>query len=351
LINVFKFYPENRAKFHFGDYKGKQKEIISSDQLFSALYNCAVMLYGSSDENPGTKLLLNLTFSSLYFGLQFFNISSGEKKELFFLPRPLAPIYANTDNKDLVNLKKSKKIKYLSLEAYRLLCKSWQSTERYFNFDLLELESIGGNFACTKDELQSIGLERECLNNIKVFNLNTKPRVVVSRSNDTSENLYYQNETEVTYQKERDYLIRPFMYFITKDGSNSKLRAMVRLMADEGVGGKRSQGMGILGKVEEENWHDDIFNWNGQFCIALSSVFPTLNEIDRLVYYELEERRGYIYSQYGRAIRKKRVRLLKEGSVFSDVVNGQIIEVGPDEFKEHDVYLNGRAFLIPIGEV
>ena len=43
--------------------------------------------------------------------------------------------------------------------------------------------------------------------------------------------------------------------------------------------------------------------------------------------------------------------MLKEGSIFSGKVTGQIIDVSPGIFTEHKVYLYGKAFLVPIGEV
>ncbi|MEW6624070.1 MAG: hypothetical protein AB1420_13235 [Bacillota bacterium] len=83
----------------------------------------------------------------------------------------------------------------------------------------------------------------------------------------------------------------------------------------------------------------------------LSTVYPGPNEVDKLVYYEFEEKSGYIYSRNGRSLRRKRTRVIKEGGIFSEKVSGQIIDVSPEAFNEHKVYLNGKAFLIPVGEV
>jgi CRISPR-associated protein Csm4 len=351
-MKIFKFYPDNRSKFHFGDSNGKLKEIVSSEQLFSALYNCAVLLYGSNEaEKILSEWLHNILFSSLYYGMHFLNLSNGESKELFFLSRPLAPINSREEYKDLLNHKKTKKIKYFSVEAFRLLRKSWRNEGKYFDFNLLDLEILGRNFACTIEEMESLGLDRTGLEKIKLFVTDARPRVVVSRLNDRSENFYYQEEIEVTYQQAGDYLIRPFMYFVCSGEIDHRLMAAVRLMADEGLGGKRSQGMGALGKVKEEEWDDEFFSGKGQYYMSLSSIYPGPDEVDKLAYYEMAERSGYIYSQRGRSLRKKRVRLLKEGSILSGKISGKVIDISPEDFKEHKVYLNGKAFLIPIGEV
>jgi CRISPR-associated protein Csm4 len=349
---VFKFYPENRAKFRFGDSGGKLKEIVSSDQLFSALYNCAVLLYGSAGgENSLLYSLQKLIISSLFYGVRFENLSGDKSKEILFLPRPLAPISCRKQSADLLQHKRTKKIKYLSAQAFNRLQKKWQNAGKYFDFDLLDFKAIGGNFACTREEIESLSLEMDKLAGIKLFNFYAEPKVNVSRLNGGAEDFYYQEEMELTYLQADQYLIRPFLYFICREISDRRLKAVVRLMAEEGLGGKRSQGMGALGEVTEDEWSPEWFEGGGRYYVALSSIFPRADETDKLLYYELTERSGYIYSQQGRTIRKKRVRLLKEGSVFSDKIAGRVIDIRPQGFTEHQVLLNGNAFLIPIGEV
>ena len=167
--------------------------------------------------------------------------------------------------------------------------------------------------------------------------------------NDESENFYYQDKTEVKYIQTDNYLISPFFYFICPENVDYRLTAVIRLMADEGLSGKRSQGMGALGKVAEEDWPGELFSGDGAYYMSLSSVFPTPHEAEKVIYYELDERSGYIYSQYGRPLRKKRLRLFKEGSIFSEKIMGQIIDISPDSYTEHKVYMNGRALLLPFG--
>ncbi|NLK93090.1 MAG: type III-A CRISPR-associated RAMP protein Csm4, partial [Bacteroidales bacterium] len=121
--------------------------------------------------------------------------------------------------------------------------------------------------------------------------------------------------------------------------------------ADEGLGGKRSQGMGTFSKVEEEKWPAGLFAGESEYYASLSVVYPQIEEVNKVVFYELIERSGYLHSQQGRSLRKKRVNLLKEGSVFSAKISGRLIDVRPNRFSTHPVYLNGKGFLIPIGEV
>lgn len=350
-MKIFKFYPGDRVKFHFGDSAGKLKEIFSSDQLFSALFNCSVSLYGAEQaEEFISKSFNSFSVSSLLHGMSFFNQSNGQSKELYFLPRPLAPIEEKGGPKDLINYKKTKKIRYLSLEAFKHLQQYWQNEDEYYAFNLFNYEVLGDNFACTKEEIEPLGLDRTSYDEIKLFATDAKPRVVVSRLNDQSDNFYYQEEIEVTYRQIGDVMIRPFMYFLCRGEIDRRFVAVVRLMADEGLGGKRSQGMGVFDEVKTEEW-PEMFTGGEVYFMNVSSVYPRPDEVDKLAYYELTERSGYLFSQHGRSWRKKRVRLIKEGSIFSGQVFGDLIDIRPERFEKHKVYLNGKAFLIPVGEV
>ncbi|HHY41824.1 MAG TPA: type III-A CRISPR-associated RAMP protein Csm4 [Thermoanaerobacterales bacterium] len=346
-MKVFKFYPKNHSKFHFGSGHGKLEETFSSDKLFSALYNCAVMLYGQDkEENHLLNLLQNSLISSLYPGIRSRNLENQKEVELFFLPRPLLP-QAYEENKDLKKHKKEKKIRYISIGAFEHLNNSWQDSGKC-EFTLSDLKTFGGVFACTAEEFQSLGIA-EGAENIKLLDFDAKPRVVISRFDDHSENFFFQEEGEVTYYQKNEILLEPFMYFLFDGQIDSRLIAAIRFMADEGLGGKRSQGMGYFEEVLEGELPNELFSGKGQYYMNLSAVYPSIEEVDDLKYYELVERSGYIYSKYGRPLRKKRIRLLKEGSIFSRKIDGRIIDISPEVFKEHSVLLNGRAFLIPLG--
>ena len=84
--------------------------------------------------------------------------------------------------------------------------------------------------------------------------------------------------------------------------------------------------------------------------MSISLIFPKKEEVCQLESYSLIERKGFIYSEDGKSLRRKSVRMLKEGSVFNREIVGEIVNVTPSIFKEHKVYRNGSAFLIPIRE-
>lgn len=350
-MKVFKFYPGNKAKFHFGDSKAKLKSDFSSDQLFSAIFNNLVTFFGVKEDIK--EELKRIKFSSLFYGIKI-SKKNGASYELFFLPCPLAPIKKRGEKPDLRIGNLIKKIEFLSFAAFEHLIKTWDNEEKFFDFDLSRLEVIEGRFACLPEELQFSNLTLQDKRDIELFTQEAKPRVTVLRNYGKAEahNFYYQEEIEVNYNGIDDYMLTPFMYFICDGEISTNLRAAIRLMADEGLGGKRSLGMGLFDKVLEEDWNKDIFaEREAPYYLNLSCVFPQREEAIKAVYYKLTERSGYIHSQQGKAFRKKRARLFKEGSIFKAKISGELLDLSPDWFDDHEVFLDGRAFLIPIGEV
>ncbi|SHK20862.1 CRISPR-associated protein Csm4 [Anaerobranca californiensis DSM 14826] len=346
-MKIFKLFPSELTKFHLGDSNRKLKDYFSSDQLFSALYNCGMLLFNKDDSF--FKELKETTFTSLFPGISIkFN---EEVKDIIFLPKPLCAMEIGDKNVSrLVNHKKFKKIKFISFDLYKEMQKMWDDKEKEIKLDLSKVVIVGGTYACTLEELQHLQ-EKIDFNNVKLFKTRVVPKVVISRLNDTSDNFYFQDELEVNYYKARDVIIRPFFYFLCKEEVSSKFKGVVRLLADEGIGGKRSLSNGIFEEVLEGDFEEEIFNHSSGYYMNLSSIYPKKEEVVNLDCYELEERNGYIYSGRTTGIRKKTVRLIKEGSIFKDVISGRLMEMKEDVFKEHCIYLYGKGFLIPFGEV
>lgn len=67
-MKVFKFYPKNRTKFHFGSSHGRLEEIFSSDKLFSALFNCALLVCGLNNAENVLVLLKIAVFLPFFPG-------------------------------------------------------------------------------------------------------------------------------------------------------------------------------------------------------------------------------------------------------------------------------------------
>ncbi|SES90690.1 type III-A CRISPR-associated RAMP protein Csm4 [Anaerobranca gottschalkii] len=344
---IFKLYPSNLTKFHIGDSNRNLKDFFSSDQLFSSLYNCGVLMFDKNDQFFDE--LKKVTISSMMPGIK---IIAGEKeREILFLPKPILPIDNSNSNDDEISTnKKYKRIRYVSIEAFKELQFKWNQNNEKLEFDFNPFISIGGSYIYTKEELAGLNITTN-LDNVKLLQKKTLPKVVISRLDDTSENFFFQEEVEVNYFKKGNLTLKPFYYFICREEVSLKFKAVVRLLADEGIGGKRSLFHGIFEKVVEEQFEENLINNNGNLFMSLSSVIPQKEELSKLMYYDLEERNGYIYSTTGRSYRKKTIRVIKEGSIFSGNIEGNILETQYDVFNKHPIFQYGRAFLIPFGEV
>ena len=123
----------------------------------------------------------------------------------------------------------------------------------------------------------------------------------------------------------------------------------MKLLAEEGLGGKRSSGMGCLGQVAEEEGFRQLAAEHGNYYVSLSSIYPSQEEVNNLIYYELVDRAGYLHSLFGRSLRKKGVRVLKEGTVLSGKIAGQLVEVGPAALIGIQFIYTAKLFWFPWG--
>ena len=107
--------------------------------------------------------------------------------------------------------------------------------------------------------------------------------------------------------------------------------------------------------VECEEWKISELkignNIEGNKFFNISLILPDENEWELTNNYDLTERKGFVYSLFFNLnLRKRPVKMFKEGSIFDKKLNGKIskvVEKDSDMFK-HDVYKYGKSFLIKI---
>jgi len=309
-----------RSFLHLGEREGwyeGSKSYISSDTIFSALCHCHLLLYGevdsfikafTSDEPP---FLLSSAFP--YW------------EENLYFPLP---------KNQFIRDKDLKKIKFVNLK-------------------LLERLLAGKKIEELKEEIQRITeldfLPRfeksNSLQPINPYTVENIPRVALSRlSNHPGENFFYFGQ--IKYREKAGL-------FILIDMKNkeweSSVKALFRLFADEGIGGDRTCGKGLFHSPEfasleiPENSDSNAF-------YALSTYFPKPQEISGLenCFYDLELRKGYIYSPANKSYRRRSIRVFSEGSVFTGQKRiGSLVDITPEIFKTHRIYRYGLLFSIP----
>jgi len=361
-MKIVKLNIVDKMAIHFGDSQGNLKDIFSSDSLFSAIINNIASAYSEKNVSSVIQYIKNNEFrlSSLFYG---FNILyNGDKKTFITVPKPKAPIFSENEiDKDIILRKKYKGIKYLSLNAYNKINKYWNDNTSQFNFDMDELIILGGIFGITENDLP-FDIDdsfNDKIENCKIIKKSSRPRVQIdrlrNRTDNSSRNYYQQKDIEINRIRlskcNKNIEINPFMYFLIKLNGNitPELQIGINLIKDNGLGGKRSQGMGLFNSIEISDFTRFNIN-NSNNYMSLSSCFPKKNELDKLLYYDLEVKNGYIYSLGKKPFRKKTVRTIKEGSIFTSDISGKIIDVSPEIYTDHPIWLNGRPLLIRIGD-
>lgn len=299
------------SSFHIGEREGffeTTEEYIHSDTLFSAFCNSYLLLYGERKlYELLDKFLKNPPFL-ISSAFPFWN-------DKLFFPVPLNQIPKE---------KNLKKIEFIEKDGF----------EEIINGE--KIDKIWKKYKTIPYKIDEDKKE-------KPYEVILNPRIAIGRlSNSPGEN--YFHFSEVFYKEGAG------LFFIVdfKENIEKEFFTTIRLICDEGIGGDRTVGKGQF-KLESIEDIEFNINENSKYQIILSLYLPKEDEIDDLKcgYYEIIERRGYIYSPYCKSLRRKSVRMFKEGSVFPKVKIGKIVDITPEIFKNHKVYRYGLAFSLP----
>lgn len=303
------------SSFHSGEREGffeSTDVYIHSDTFFSAFCYSYLLLYGENKLNELlNKFLTDTPPFLISSAFPYWN------NKLFF-PVPLNQI-PETDIKEI------KKIKFIEKDGFEKLLNGNRIEEIYKKYTTIPYKN-------EKGEIQT------------PYEIVVNPRISIDRlSNSPGEN--YFHFAEVFYKENSG------LFFIVdfKDNSIEKeFMSTIRLLGDEGIGGDRTVGKGHYKIVSEEEINF-ILPTDTKYQISLSLYLPKEDEIIDLQkgYYEIIERKGYIYSVHCKSLRRKSVRMFKEGSVFSKGKKGKIIDVTPEIYNTHRIYRYGLSFPLP----
>jgi len=304
MIKVYAYKLKFKTPLHIGEreeFLESTEKYIPSDTLFSAFCNAYLLLYGGTN----LKNLLN----KFQNAENPFLISSCFlwHKDRFFFPVPL-----NQFPKD----KKYKNIKFVPKDIFEELLAGKRIESEEFKDILAEKSDV---------------------------KIKTVPRVKINRFGKETEYFHF---SQIVFEDEAGF------YFLVnfKDVSfKEKFEATLNLLGDEGMGGDRSSGKGLF-EIVEKNVIEfkEIPDANG--FITLSLTYPKENEIEYLKdgFYEIIPREGYIFSPFAKTLRKKSLKMLKEGTVTRGKIEGSIVNVTPENFKQHSIYKYGISFSLPI---
>lgn len=323
------------------------EERLSSDTLTSALINAFKVIEGEEEANKVVQALLTPTppfiLSSLFpFGPDPKN--PGSITEAVVRPLVNPPVadseILHRQGKDL------KRISYLSVEDFR----SW----------------IGEKVLNESQIKDIIDRSKEFTKNWWYEEL--RPRVAIDRSSYISS---IWNQAAIWFRREgksqdEKMIKEAGLYGLIRfhdEQWKGRIGAAFRMLGDMGLGGERTYGLGLFqfGGFESltENWKA-LFSDQSKTHIFLSMYYPSEKERQELQSclqaWETVERRGYIVS--GRnttTIKRKRIRMIIEGSVTCKLLCGEMVDVTPDRASDlgipHRIYRSGLAFLVPGGRM
>jgi len=349
---------EPRANFHLGEKEGvleSTSDYIHSDTLFSAISHAYRLLYGNKELN---ELLNDFNNRDPPFLISSAFFYAGE---ILTFPLPLSINWGDYIDDRLIEalntgrkseekidrfdlLKRLNRVRFVSESIFWDIVKEESRIKNYIN----ESNIVQG-ILFSDEELgrlrKQLGVEEN--EDIRIINRREVPRVAIDRRANVS-HIYHFGE--VSFAKGCGLY---FMMDMRKREYEREVKAAIRILGDEGIGGDRTCGKGLF-KAKCESKDMDMNLKSANHFVTLSLYYPMKEELKSMEnsYYELIRRGGWIYSLDAMDIRRRVVRMFSEGSVFKTVngreLYGGMADVKPKGFEKHGVYRYGFAFAVPL---
>jgi len=360
-MQAIKLKCNSRNRFRLGKIDiGHTTDWLHSDTLFSALVNAYLYLYGETQ----TNLLIykfhqrKICISSAFYLVEILKDKAVHQR-IFFLPKPTGRIYSQNCKDDDGSLnKRVKKIQFLSKDVFCDVLNSAveeiDGSGIYFDIDLTAFPNLKDRFAISENEakiLKQNGFED--YQDIEPYYRIEMPKVsfVSIRSENSETGPFYETDLKLHFEQRGKYEWQTHFYFLIEHSLNeseeTRLLAALRLLSDEGIGGERSTGAGWFVGIEILDFRWDL---KGKYStnVSLLSPIEEQDKLNSILSYESIIRGGWIYWGKGTGIQKSNVRMIREGSVFSQNFNGCLVQI--NKFFDKPVYQNGICFALNFGE-
>ena len=345
------------SRFHFGKYApdddtalNDSDEIMHSDTLFAALVLTWQQCYGDAQDLVMAFENNKLRISSLFFCLQ------QENKYVWMLPKPICFNLVQTDD-----YKAFRSIKYISKKVWETI-----ETPAALENNMLYLCSEKNEFVIVKDEInlkkgEIENIKKHFTTSIKLSETLTLPKVTV-RGNESERGIYQLTVTETPDNNRYAEKLQVHYYFLLDDtgldeAEKTKLKTVLKLLADNGIGAERS----TIGRIEDveivENWDiekkDNDASWDASTGCCVSLFSPENKEDSKqMIFFKTIMRGG---RRTGKAsgderinpVYLKSVRMLCEGAIVTNAAKGSMKNVSPE--KDSNIYIRyGKAFCLPV---
>lgn len=318
-MEILTFDSPKNTQYHFGEasYSGennlnKTSEIFHSDSLYAALIKTSAMI----DDMLTTEFVSWLKLGKLRLSSTFFMLNFAEKS-IYFLPKPIVlNLHKHKERKIL------KKISYLSWDVYKNgnMPEDWLSDK---------CKIIQGKFVISKSELQGVNIE-------SIFANTSMPKVQVRTLNEEG-NFYQQSNVQLISNDFYNTNYYAFINHSLTDEEYSKLKIILRALADSGIGAELSTGAGHLNQIKLNAFEEIEFSSNQK--MSLSMFLPADNEKSNCKLYKTKLRGGKNFPDGTKA---NFIEMLQEGAIIEGNPIGKIEDLG----NENNPYLKAGVPLL-----
>ncbi|GHT36943.1 type III-A CRISPR-associated RAMP protein Csm4 [Bacteroidia bacterium] len=297
------------TRFRFGEALGAyteethnaQKttsEYLHSDTLWSALVNAwAFKCPDSLDAFLSACRDGIFKLSSAFYFVEY------KCNNVFFLPKPASLNLFKFDEP-----KKLKRIKFISKGVLEsgLLPEDWFHAEKC---TLLQNENI-------------VALKSEIDIPIKIFSVETNPKVRARDINDREDSFYY--ETDLFLLSGDNFKVDWYFLIENKlpDNLQNDFKEAMQTLVNLGIGGERSSGCGSLTELEIRSWKLEISD--NKSWTSVSLIAPNEDELTETSLYQISKRGGR-FIEKGKSL--PMIQMLLEGTVFDTDVKGRIVKL------------------------
>ena len=341
MMEMIILKPKINSKFHFGEGSLEGSNyIFHSNSLFSAIANNYIKIYGEDEDFEKIK---NIGLSSLFLKVD----------DIYLIPKPEHPRFYILKNKvEGVRPKDIKKIQFFSIKAYKELLEGILNWNENRLKEIIDNQVINKTILVSNEEVKKLKNIFE-VGNKKLISRVIEQKVAIDRLKNTTlekdgRGQLYNIEFIKLHPKAEFY----FLIDYNSDDSEfiKKVKASIKLIEDEGLGGKRSIGAGFFENVEFLDIPKDfkgLFKKDEEYSMLLGVGIPKNGDIKKIEYYKLIEIGGYIYHPKCLTKPKRNVLALAEGSIVKKEFEGDIKDITPENYKINKVYAHGRPILLP----
>lgn len=306
-------------------------EILHSDTLKAAIYACGVQLYGK--ENMSKDFLEAFSISSAF----------PFKGQEYFFPKPMSKLSLTFESaqadKEAVAAKKIKKLGFIGKSFFEAILQGKEKMVKK-NHIIQDGKFISELLSPTEKIMKAEIQERVNLRHLY--------------ENDTAQKDAKPFQLERIYWEEGAGLY--FLLQTPNDDVKKKVKSILRLLGDNGIGTDRNVGNGMF-EVEEISHFTLNVPVNAARQMNLSLYLPQRVELSVQLLdesaYLLKKRGGYVASPENpdhSSYRKRSIYMFSEGSVFPKAnLVGKLADIMPSVMhNSHEIWRDGRALFVPM---